>query len=201
MTTKTIASVGLALILTAITTTGADARRHEKPATYVPVYDRHGVHGYAPAVHLLVASPRQDRVKRKLRDKREKAKSAVASRPTLAGYGSHIAKTASLDHVTPRLAAKAREIVAACGAKVISAYRPGACVRGYGTPSLHSRYPAQAIDMTGDTSCIYPRLRGWAGGYSVDYAAVKHIHISDASDRRERGARFVHYGTRRYARR
>lgn len=42
MTTKTIASVGLALILTAIVSTGANARTRHQSELFVPVFDRHG---------------------------------------------------------------------------------------------------------------------------------------------------------------
>lgn len=166
----------------------AEARRHQAPET--PAFDRHAVSGsynYGP----VLALPRTERM-------RAKRKSRTAHKRT-AHRHPYKGHSASLSDVTPILAAKAREIIGACDAKVISAYRPGARVRGYGTASLHARYPAEAIDMTGDTSCIYPRLKGWAGGYSVDYAAVRHIHISMAHDRRERGSRFAHYGTRRYA--
>ncbi len=186
MTTKTIASVGLALILTAL---ASNANARTVPNSQ-PIFDRHtGGYTYEPTIKVA----RRVKTKRGKRHHRD-------SIPRHYAAHRHGGNSASLDAVTPKLAEKAREIINDCGAKVISAYRPGARVRGYGTPSLHSRYPAEAIDMTGDTSCIYPHLRGWAGGYSVDYAAVRHIHISLASDRRERGARFAHYGTRRYAR-
>lgn len=199
MTTKTIASLGLALILTATIATGAQARTRQQHET---TFDRHSPNGYSPGTAIALKTYTRRSRGKTIRRYKERSYIAAKAKPrTLSGYGRHIAKSASLDHVTPKLAAKAREIVSACGAKVISAYRPGARVRGYGTPSLHSRYPAQAVDMTGNTSCIYPRLKGWPGGYSVDYAAVQHVHISLASDRRERGARFAHYGTRRYARR
>lgn len=168
------------------------------PEKAMAVFDRHALYSVGSEAvtertvrKVRTAGLKQIR-KRHQRKHRDSAKSAAHR------HGGH---SANLEHVTPRLAEKAREIIASCGAKVISAYRPGARVRGYGTASLHSRYPAEAIDMVGDTSCIYPKLKGWAGGYSVDYAAVRHIHISLASDRRERGARFTHYGTRRYARR
>ncbi len=188
MTSKTIASVGLALILTALATT-ANARTTPN----VTIFDRHALDGgytYQPAVKVA----RHVKAKRKHYERGDNIPRKYAKH-------RNGGQTVSLDAVTPKLAAKAREIIADCGAKVISAYRPGARVRGYGTASLHSRYPAEAVDMTGNTSCIYPHLRGWPGGYSVDYAAVQHVHISLASDRRERGARFSHYGTRRYARR
>ncbi len=92
------------------------------------------------------------------------------------------------------LADKAREIEAACGSRVISGVRHTR-VRGSGRWSLHSS--GHAIDMAGNPGCIYARLRGFRGGYSIDYGRVKHVHISLGG--REDGARFVHYGRRRYA--
>ncbi len=101
--------------------------------------------------------------------------------------------------LTPALARKVNEIVADCGSRVISGYRPGARIAGTGHASLHSRYPSEAADLAGNPSCIYRHLHGWPGGYSVDYGRMKHVHISLAHDRRERGARFNHYGGHRYA--
>lgn len=93
------------------------------------------------------------------------------------------------------LADKAREIEGACGSRVISGVRHTR-VRGSGRWSLHS--PGHAIDMAGNPWCIYARLRGFRGGYSIDYGRVKHVHISLGG--REDGARFAHYsGRRRYA--
>ena len=121
---------------------------------------------------------------------------------TIGGYQNHIAKSAKLSQVTPPLAAKAQQIVHACGAKVVSAYRPGARVRGSGRRSLHSYYPARAVDMQGNPACIYRHLRKWPGGKSTDYAAVRHVHISYDRRGREWGMAFTHYGKRaRYARR
>lgn len=120
---------------------------------------------------------------------------------TIAGYAKTIAKSAKLADLTPGLAAKAREILGACNTKITSGYRRGARIAGSGRPSLHSTYPSQAVDLVGDPKCIYARLKNWPGGYSVDYAAVRHVHVSLSSSGRERGARFVHYrgGPSRYA--
>ncbi len=38
--------------------------------------------------------------------------------------------------------------------------------------------------MKGNPNCIYSMLHGWPGGYSVDYASVKHVHISYVHDGR-----------------
>lgn len=98
-----------------------------------------------------------------------------------------------LKDVTPVLAAKIRKIAQTCGSKVVSAFRPGANIAGSHRRSLHARYPAEAVDIAGNPGCAYKLLRDWPGGVSTDYGRVKHIHISLASDRRERGARFAHY--------
>lgn len=95
------------------------------------------------------------------------------------------------------LAAKAREIEAACGSRVISGRRHTR-VAGTRRWSLHAS--GHAVDMQGNPRCIYAHLRGFAGGYSTDYGRVRHVHISLGG--REDGARFAHRGGRvRYARR
>lgn len=80
--------------------------------------------------------------------------------------------------LVPELAAKVGEILSACGAKLISGFRPGAHVAGTHHPSLHSAYPSRAADLAHNPSCIYAHLVDWAGGYSVDYNRVRHVHIS-----------------------
>lgn len=59
--------------------------------------------------------------------------------------------------------------------------------------SLHAA--GKAVDMTGNSSCIYSKLRGWPGGYSIDYGRVRHVHISLGG--REDGIRFAHHHARR----
>jgi hypothetical protein len=99
----------------------------------------------------------------------------------------------SLAGIVAPLAAKASAITRACpGAKVISAVRPGARVRGSGRPSLHAS--GKAVDISGNPRCVYAQLRGWPGGVSTDYGAVKHVHFSYAPHGREWGARFAHWG-------
>jgi len=93
------------------------------------------------------------------------------------------------------LAAKAREIEASCGARVISGVRHTR-VRGTGRWSLHAS--GHAVDMRGNPGCIYAHLRGWPGGYSIDYGRVQHAHISLGG--REDGLRFAHGGGRRHTR-
>lgn len=106
------------------------------------------------------------------------------------------------------LASKVGEIQSACGSHLISAYRPGARIAGTGHPSLHSLYPARAADLSGNPSCIYAHLRGWQGGYSIDYGRVRHVHVSWSPPGsghlagKEWHARFVHGGgSHHYARR
>lgn len=90
------------------------------------------------------------------------------------------------------LAAKAREIESACGSVVISGRRHTK-VAGTRRMSLHAA--GKAVDMTGNSSCIYSKLRGWPGGYSIDYGRVRHVHISLGG--REDGIRFAHHHARR----
>ncbi|MBO0758161.1 MAG: hypothetical protein J2P54_20120 [Bradyrhizobiaceae bacterium] len=106
----------------------------------------------------------------------------------------------ALSDLTPTLANKVSEIMSACGARLISGYRPGARVAGSGHPSLHSVYPSRAADLAGNPHCIYANLQGWPGGYSNDYASVRHVHISYSPPGtgylggREWHARFAHFG-------
>lgn len=94
------------------------------------------------------------------------------------------------------LAAKAAEVEAACGSKVISAMR-NTYVKNTSMISCHAS--GQAVDMSGNSSCIYAHLLNWRGGYSTDYARMGHVHISICA--REMGLRFVHGGGRHHHRR
>lgn len=99
-----------------------------------------------------------------------------------------------LTGVVPRLAEKASQIVADCGSRVISAVRH-TYVAGTRRISLHAS--GRAVDLAGAPGCIYAHLRGWPGGYSTDYARVRHVHVSyDPHGRREWGVRFAHGGGR-----
>lgn len=114
----------------------------------------------------------------------------------------HGRRAANLGGIVHPLAAKATEIVNACGAQVISGMRHTR-VAGSGRMSLHAS--GRAVDIAGNPGCIYAHLRSWPGGYSTDYGAVRHVHVSyDPQGRREWGIRFAHYGGhsryRRYAR-
>jgi hypothetical protein len=100
----------------------------------------------------------------------------------------------SRNDLVPELAAKVGEIITTCGAHLVSAFRPHAVVAGTHRASLHSYYPSRAADVAGHPSCIYALLRGWPGGFSVDYARVKHVHLSYDPHGREWGSRFVHGG-------
>lgn len=99
-------------------------------------------------------------------------------------------QAASLKGVIPPLAAKAQEIVQACGSRVISSVR-NTRVRWSGRISLHAS--GRAIDMAGNPACIYAHLRHWPGGVSTDYRRVHHVHVSYWPGGREWGARFAHW--------
>ena len=103
-----------------------------------------------------------------------------------------------LSGIVPPLAAKARAIVAACGARVVSGIRHS-YVNGTRRISLHAS--GRAVDISGNPKCIYRALARWPGGYSTDYARVRHVHISYAPRGREWGARFAHTTAKRRARR
>ena len=123
---------------------------------------------------------------------------------TITGYAARPQRgSVSLAGVVGPLAAKAQEIQAACGSRVVSAMRHGrrAIVRGSGRRSLHAS--GRAVDMAGNPTCIYAHLQGWQGGYSIDYKRVAHVHISYAPNGREWGSRFSHWqpGKKRYAKR
>jgi len=96
------------------------------------------------------------------------------------------ARSLSLAGVTPVLAAKARQIVSACGSTIVST------ISARGNRSNHPI--GRAVDMRGNPSCIYSHLKGWSGGYSTDYAAVQHVHISYNPGGQEWGLRFAHGG-------
>lgn len=102
----------------------------------------------------------------------------------------------SLDGVIPVLAGKVQEIVSSCGSTVISAVRH-TFIAGTRTISQHAS--GTAVDVQGNPSCIYSMLKGWPGGYSIDYGRVNHVHISYGG--REHGVRFAHGGGRHYGRR
>jgi hypothetical protein len=90
-----------------------------------------------------------------------------------------------------QLQAKAHEIVSNCGSTIISGFRPGARIAGSGHASMHAS--GRAVDIKGNPHCIYSHLQGWPGGYSVDYGAVQHVHISLGGF--EDGVRFSHHGS------
>ena len=94
----------------------------------------------------------------------------------------------SLAGVYAPLAAKARQIAGDCGSTVISGVRHTK-VAGTRKWSLHDT--GHAVDMQGNPACIYAHLSGWPGGYSTDYARVRHVHISLGGS--EDGRRFAHY--------
>jgi len=105
------------------------------------------------------------------------------------------AQAANLNGVVAPLAAKARQIQAACGSRVISGVRH---TRIAGTRRMSLHASGRAVDMSGNPRCIYAQLKGWPGGYTVDYGRARHVHISYGG--REHGLRFAHGGGHRKAR-
>jgi hypothetical protein len=101
--------------------------------------------------------------------------------------------------VTTTLAGKVDELKSVCGARVVSGIRH-TMIAGTRRLSLHAT--GNAVDMAGDSACIYRNLIGWPGGYSTDYTRMRHVHISlDVAGGREMGLRFRHGQTRRHWRR
>lgn len=135
---------------------------------------------------------------RKVRYVRHQRVRIATPRNLVRGFIDEIGKATSdkMAGVVEPLRAKAREIVGACGSTVISAIRYTRVAGTGGRLSLHAS--GRAVDIKGNPSCIYSHLRGWPGGYSVDYGRVQHVHISYAPHGPEWGARFHHYGGGRH---
>jgi hypothetical protein len=106
-------------------------------------------------------------------------------------------RSVSLAGVVAPLAAKAIELVEGCGSKVVSA------IAGRGNRSNHPS--GHAVDLQGNPSCMYAKLKDWPGGVSTDYETVMcqtkrgwvscpHVHISYAPGGQEWGRRFTHRG-------
>lgn len=94
------------------------------------------------------------------------------------------------------LAAKVKELQSDCGSRMISGVRQ-TYIAGTNRISLHAF--GKAADMSGNPACMYAHLKGWRGGYSIDYARMGHIHVSfDIEGGREMGLRFVHGGGHRH---
>lgn len=93
------------------------------------------------------------------------------------------------------LAAKVAEIRSDCGSRLVSGVRHTR-IAGSWRMSLHAS--GRAADLAGNPACIYRHLKGWTargGGYSVDYGAVRHVHVSLGGH--EAGITFRHGGHRR----
>lgn len=107
----------------------------------------------------------------------------------------------NLNGVVEPLAAKAREIVADCGSTVISGVRHSFVAGTGGRLSLHAA--GRAVDVKGNPTCIYSKLRNWPGGVSTDYGTVQHVHFSYSPHGPEWGSRFRHWrgGYRHHRRR
>lgn len=117
----------------------------------------------------------------------------VFDRPrTLAAYLSEFRPLKSLAGFPVPLQKMVATLQSQCGATITSAYRPGARVAGSGRPSLHAS--KRAVDLQArNPSCLYATLKRvrYAGGYSTDYRAVNHLHMSWGGG--EHGRRFAHY--------
>jgi hypothetical protein len=91
--------------------------------------------------------------------------------------------------IVASLAAIAQDIASGCGSTIISGVRH-TYVAGTNRISCHAS--GQAVDMSGNPSCIYQKLQNWPGGYSTDYGRMGHVHISSCMA--EWGAHFQHGG-------
>lgn len=106
---------------------------------------------------------------------------------TLVLFGPARAGGVSLNGVVPQLAAKARQIVQACGSKVVSARS---------RRSNRSNHPiGRAVDLKGNPKCMYRLVKNWPGGVSTDYWSAPggpHLHLSYNPGGQEWGLRFAH---------
>jgi hypothetical protein len=99
---------------------------------------------------------------------------------------------APLGCLPAELRAKVVEIVGACGTHIIRTFTPGAIIAG--TSHLSEHAFCRAADLAGNPICIYAHLRGFRGGYSIDYGRMRHVHVSWHPGGWEQGVRFVHGG-------
>ena len=164
-------------------------------------------HGRSTVRHVQRYRAKAKRLVRRIKSKERYAPKLMhskvakaASRKTFTSHRIDVQRSVNLAHVIGPLASKAAQIVEVCGSRVISAYRPGARVRGSGQPSLHGQYPSRAVDLAGNPACIRRHLVGWPGGQSTDYARVGHYHVSYAPGSGEWGTRFAHYQPRKRTR-
>jgi hypothetical protein len=201
---KTILSIAT-VILTFVASTTAEARHRHRHYHYQRV-------AYAqahPDCNVLwpcagvISSPRGERIVKamggfgsaqKVYKTRQYASLDYRHKANIRPHRRHHRDmpTTSVAGIVSPLAHKVAEIVSNCGSKVISAVRH-TYIAGTRHISLHAS--GKAVDIAGNSGCIYAHLHGWPGGYSVDYGRMRHVHVSyDASGGREMGARFVHGG-------
>lgn len=143
----------------------------------------------APAAMYAATAPRQPATRQRV-SARHPSAIMVKRRLHGRGHGGDM-----LRGVSAALAAKAREIVSACGSRVISGVRH---TRIAGTHRMSLHASGRAVDMQGNPACIYAALRGWPGGVSTDYGRAPggpHVHFSLGG--REDGRRFAHRHSRR----
>jgi hypothetical protein len=125
--------------------------------------------------------------------KRRARKQLIVNRSIIRHVRRYRNPSIGMAGVNPVLAAKVASIVGVCGSRVVSTVRHTYVA---GTRRISQHANGTAVDITGNPACIYGQLHGWEGGYSVDYGAVRHVHISIGG--REAGTRFVHGGHRRH---
>jgi hypothetical protein len=185
----------IAFALLFATLNSADARQRHKATGMHPMCNI-----TMPCIAPYSSTPEQVRVTRgryvarqlgfgAAREKR--AVRAPRARPVVSYGAPSPSIGTTISGIVAPLAAKVAEIQSACGSKVISAVRH-TYIAGTRHISLHAS--GQAVDVAGNPSCIYSMLHGWAGGYSIDYGRVRHVHISWGG--LEQGLRFAHGGGR-----
>jgi hypothetical protein len=188
----------------------AEARRAPNPAyaSCIPTGDVMRPCAYQPnflaGVRSINVTMRRDRAASEARPSRRSVRAAHravsrygAPEPSLTWTATTLVDRAQsyMGGIVAPLATKVSEIRSACGSKVISGVRHTK-VAGTRRMSLHAS--GKAVDLQGNPSCMYSMLHGWAGGYSVDYARVRHLHLSyDPDGGREMGVHFVHGGGHR----
>lgn len=139
-------------------------------------YDGSFTNVYQYQAWIEATAAKRKHVKKRYVKRYHFKKRRYARRANASGYSGG----ASLGGIVSTLQAR-------CGAKVISATRPGARTP-FGNMSCHAT--GQAVDMTGNYACMYSVLKSWPGGYTLDSGRCRHIHIS--SCKMEWGMRFNH---------
>ena len=144
---------------------------------------------HTPATDLSVPGPSQAA----LMGTSEPPKAAPATRTQDASAACpRIGGSTSLARIVEPLKAKAEEIIAVCGSRVLSSD-----CRGGVTPNHRNH---RAVDLKGNPRCMYALLKDWPGGVSTDYGSAPgtaHVHVSycppgSCKGAYEWGLRFAH---------